>query len=153
MDGQTSIEKAVLKLGDQDIELPVFTGSEGEKGIDISTLRKETGYITLDPGYVNTGMTRSSICFIDGEEGILRYRGYPIEELAANSNFVESSYLLIHGELPNPEEYEKFRQIFDKLSLLKIYQIQEYPDCVVSSKIHSSEFFEKENEMINSFCY
>ncbi|HIO65806.1 MAG TPA: citrate (Si)-synthase, partial [Planctomycetes bacterium] len=74
MDGKTKTEKAILRLDDQEIELPIFTGSEGEKGIDISSLRKQSGYITLDPGYVNTGMTKSSICFIDGEEGILRYR-------------------------------------------------------------------------------
>ncbi|MEC9476339.1 MAG: citrate synthase [Planctomycetota bacterium] len=116
MDGKTGTEQetvreqAILQLGDKNFELPVYVGSEGEKAIDIRSLRKESGHITLDPGYVNTGMTRSSICFIDGEEGILRYRGYPIEELAENSNFVETCHLLIHGELPNPEEYEKFRQ-------------------------------------------
>ena len=102
-------EDAVLHLGDQKISLPVYVGTEGEKAIDISSLRKESGFVTLDPGYVNTGSTLSSVCFIDGEEGILRYRGYPIEQLALNSNFVETSYLLIHGDLPNPEQYETFR--------------------------------------------
>ena len=124
MDGKTETEKetvkekAILQLGDQQFELPVYTGSEGEKAIDIRKLRKESGHITLDPGYVNTGMTRSSICFIDGEEGILRYRGYPIEELAENSNFVETSYLLIHGELPDPEQYEQFRQGLRRHSMI-----------------------------------
>lgn len=124
MDGKTETEKetvkekAILQLGDQQFELPVYTGSEGEKAIDIHKLRKESGHITLDPGYVNTGMTRSSICFIDGEEGILRYRGYPIEELAENSNFVETSYLLIHGELPDPEQYEQFRQGLRRHSMI-----------------------------------
>ncbi|MEE2882700.1 MAG: citrate synthase [Planctomycetota bacterium] len=111
-------EKAILQLGDQQFELPVYTGSEGEKAIDIRKLRKESGHITLDPGYVNTGMTRSSICFIDGEEGILRYRGYPIEELAENSNFVETCFLLIHGELPDPEQYEQFRQGLRRHSMI-----------------------------------
>jgi len=102
-------ENAILHLGDQQVSLPVYTGTEGEKAIDIRNLRKESGFVTLDPGYVNTGSTESSICFIDGEKGILRYRGYPIEQLAQKSNFVETSYLLIHGDLPNPEQYESFR--------------------------------------------
>ena len=124
MDGKTETEKetvkekAILQLGDQQFELPVYTGSEGEKAIDIRKLRKESGHITLDPGYVNTGMTRSSICFIDGEEGILRYRGYPIEELAENSNVVETCFLLIHGELPDPEQYEQFRQGLRRHSMI-----------------------------------
>jgi len=111
-------EKATLKVGDRTIELPVVVGTEDEKGIDISSLRKETGYITLDPGYVNTGSALSSITYIDGDAGILRYRGYPIEELAERSNFVETSYLLIHGELPNPTQYERFRQRLRMHSML-----------------------------------
>jgi len=106
----TTAQKATLTVGDQTIELPVITGTENERGVDISSLRKETGLVTVDPGYVNTGSTLSSITFIDGEKGILRYRGYPIEQLAEHSNFVETSYLLIHGELPTSEQYERFRQ-------------------------------------------
>ena len=106
----TLTDKATLTVGDRSIELPVITGTENELAVDITSLRKETGMVTLDPGYVNTGSTLSSITYIDGENGILRYRGYPIEELAERSNFVETSYLLIKGELPNSEEYEKFRQ-------------------------------------------
>ena len=75
-------ETAKLVIGDRELELPVVVGTEGERGVDISRLRAETGYITLDEGYVNTGSTKSAITFIDGEKGILRYRGYPIEELA-----------------------------------------------------------------------
>ena len=101
-------EKAELRLGDQTIELPIIEGSEGERAIDISSLRSSTGYITLDPGYANTGSCRSSITFIDGEKGILRYRGIPIEELAEKASFVEVSYLLIYGKLPNAEELEYF---------------------------------------------
>jgi citrate synthase len=102
-------ETALLRLGDQDVELPVVVGSEGERAVDISKLRSESGYITLDEGYVNTGTTTSAITFLDGEIGILRYRGYPIEELAAHSDFVEVSYLLIYGELPTAEQLEEFR--------------------------------------------
>jgi citrate synthase len=89
--------------------LPVVTGSEGEKGIDIGSLRKETGYITLDPGYVNTGSCASEITFINGEKGILRYRGYPIENLAEKVDFLGVAYLLINGKLPTAEELASFK--------------------------------------------
>jgi len=92
------------------LDLPLITGSEGETAIDISSLRKETGLITLDPGFANTGSCRSNITFVNGEEGILRYRGYPIEELASNSNFLDVAYLLIRGEMPSDEESAGFRQ-------------------------------------------
>ncbi len=84
-------------------------GTEGERGIDITKLRDKTGAITMDSGYGNTGSCYSAITFIDGEKGILRYRGYPIEELAASSNFVEVSYLLVHGHLPSKQELENFQ--------------------------------------------
>ncbi len=103
-------DMAQLRLGDQEVELPVVVGTEGEHAVDISKLRAQTGYITLDEGYVNTGTTSSAITFLDGETGILRYRGYPIEELAAHSDFVETSYLLIYGELPTAEQLHEFRQ-------------------------------------------
>ena len=98
-----------FKYGDQEIELPVVEGSEGERGIDIAALRKETGLVTLDEGFVNTGSTRSGITFLNGEEGVLRYRGYAIEELAANCDFVEVAYLLIYGDLPNEVQIQAFR--------------------------------------------
>jgi citrate synthase len=101
-------QTAELRLGDKTIELPVVVGSEGEHAIDITRLRAETGYITLDPGYANTGSCQSSITFIDGEAGILRYRGIPIEELAEHSSFLEVAHLLIHGHLPNAAEKEAF---------------------------------------------
>ena len=94
---------------DQELMLPVVEGSEGERGIDISKLRGQSGLVTLDEGYVNTGSTRSGITYLDGEKGILRYRGYPIEQLAAKSDFIETAYLLIHGELPTAKEAEAFR--------------------------------------------
>ena len=102
-------EKAKIILPDgQSFDFPVLTGSEHEKGIDISSLRKQTGYITLDPGFVNTGSCESSITFLDGEKGVLRYRGYPIEELAEESTFIEVAYLLINGELPKKDQLENF---------------------------------------------
>ena len=90
-------------------ELPVIEGSENEKAIDISKLRAQTGYITLDTGYKNTGATTSGITFLDGEKGILRYRGYPIEQLAEKADFLEVAYLLIYGELPSKNEYSDFK--------------------------------------------
>ena len=92
--------KATLSFDGKTLELPIVVGSEGEMAVDIEKLRAKTGLITLDPGYGNTGSCRSAITFIDGEKGILRYRGYPIEELAEKSTFLEVAWLLIHGELP-----------------------------------------------------
>ena len=104
----TMTETAKLVLKDQEYDLPVITGSEGEIGIDINELRKKTTAITFDNGYGNTGSCESAITFINGEKGILQYRGYPIEDLAKNSNFIEVSYLLIFGHLPNKKELENF---------------------------------------------
>src|SRR5215471_20154519 len=101
-------DKAQLRIDDKTIDLEVLVGSEGERAIDIRKLRDATGVITLDPGYANTGSCRSAITFIDGEKGILRYRGYPIEELAESSNFLEVAYLLIYGNLPTREEITDF---------------------------------------------
>ena len=101
-------EIAKISFDGKEYELPVIEGSENEKAIDIAKLRGDSGLITLDPGYKNTGSTQSAITFLDGEKGILRYRGYGIEELAEKSNFLEVSYLLIYGELPTQEQYEKF---------------------------------------------
>src|ERR1700755_244154 len=99
---------AQLKIGDQTYELPIIEGSEKEKAIDISKLRDLSGYVTLDIGYKNTGATQSAITFLDGELGILKYRGYPIEQLAAKSSFIEVAYLLIYGELPTAEQLKAF---------------------------------------------
>ena len=101
-------EFAELRVGDKTVRLPIVEGTEGERAIDITKLRDETGFITLDPGYANTGSCRSAITFIDGEKGILRYRGYPIEELAARSSFLEVAYLLTMGELPTAKQLEAF---------------------------------------------
>lgn len=107
--------RAKLILSSQkEIELPTTVGTEGEHAVDISKLRAETGYITLDQGYGNTGSCKSAITFIDGEKGILRYRGYPIEQLCDNSFFLETAYLLIYGELPNKEQIKKFSKLSTK---------------------------------------
>jgi citrate synthase len=103
---QDSLE---ITFGGRSVRLPIVRGSEGETAIDITKLRGETGLITLDPGFANTGSCSSTITFINGEEGILRYRGYPIEELAEKSTFLEVAWLLIHGELPTPVELDSFR--------------------------------------------
>ena len=97
-------DTARLILEGQEYEFPVLTGAENEKAIDISKLRGTTGYITMDPGFKNTGSTQSGITYLDGENGILRYGGYPIEQLAEQSTFLEVAYLLLHGELPTSEQ-------------------------------------------------
>src|SRR5437899_5455865 len=109
---------AELILDGKTCKVPIVEGTEKEKGIDISSLRDETGYITLDDGYGNTGSCRSQITFIDGEEGILRYRGIPIEELAEKSTFVEVAHLLITGKLPNSAELRRFSELLTQNELL-----------------------------------
>jgi citrate synthase len=99
---------AKLLIGDQELELPVVEGTDGDAAVDIGNLRGKTGLITLDPGYGNTGACTSAITFLDGEKGILRYRGYPIEQLAEQSTFLEVAYLLIWGELPSRDELDRF---------------------------------------------
>ena len=101
---------AQLTIEGETYELPIVEGTEQEKAVDISKLRGQSSYITLDPGFKNTGSTVSSITFLNGEEGILRYRGYPIEELTAKSSFLRVGYLLIYGELPTEEEFSSFEQ-------------------------------------------
>ncbi len=111
-------EYVKLQYGDKSIELPLVVGTEGEKAIDISKLRQLTGFITLDPGYANTGSCMSAITFMDGEKGILRYRGIPIEQLAEYSIFKETAYLLINGALPTREELNRFSVLLNDHSLV-----------------------------------
>jgi citrate synthase len=106
-------EKAILTIGDRQIELPILEGTEGERAIDVTRLRDETGMITFDPSMSNTGVCRSAITFVDGENGILRYRGIPIEEFTRRPNFAEVAWLLIFGRLPNRDELAAFS---DKLT-------------------------------------
>ena len=99
-------EAAKLKLDDKEVETPVIVGTENERGLDISKLRSETGLVTVDEGFVNTASTTSSITYLEGQNGVLRYRGYPIEQLAADADFVEVTYLLMQGELPTKTQLE-----------------------------------------------
>ncbi|MBW1832835.1 MAG: citrate (Si)-synthase, partial [Deltaproteobacteria bacterium] len=111
-------QKAKLEYDDKTYEMQIVEGSFAERAIDIRSLRKDTGLITLDSGYMNTGATSSKITYINGEEGILLYRGYPIEQLAEQSSFVETSYLLIYGELPTSAELDEFSNLLTYHSML-----------------------------------
>ena len=112
-------DKAELKVSESvKLELPIITGTENESAIDIASLRAKTGLVTIDPAFMNTASTKSAITFLDGEKGILRYRGIPIEQLAEKSTFVEVSYLLIYGHLPNTGELEKFSTLLTRHSLI-----------------------------------
>ena len=111
-------EKAKLHVGGNDIELPVIVGTEGEKAIEIGQFRKQTGYVVLDPSLMNTAVCQSSITFVDGEHGVLRYRGYPVEELVQKHSFTDVAYLLVHGDLPNPEIKRNFSHLLNINSLM-----------------------------------
>ncbi len=115
---EVASKTATLNVDGKTFELPIIEGTEGERALDISKLRSDTGLITLDHGFVNTGSCQSSVCFIDGEKGILRYRGYNIEDLAEKSTFVESAYLLIYGKLPTKDELSAFSTGLTRHSLL-----------------------------------
>jgi hypothetical protein len=118
-------DHARIELDGQAFEAPLIIGTENEKAFDVSNLRKEAGYITYDPGYANTGSVKSDITFIDGEEGVLRYRGYPIEELAERSDFIETAYMLIYGDLPNQAELDHFRESITRHTLLRELDLAE----------------------------
>jgi citrate synthase len=109
---------ATLTYDGKEIELKVIPATEGSSGIEISKLLTTLGVITLDPGFTNTGSTTSKVTYIDGDVGILRYRGYPIEQLAQSSTFLETSYLLIHGELPSAGELEAFTKRISRHTML-----------------------------------
>jgi citrate synthase len=111
-------DKVEIKLKDSSFEAPVVVGTENECALDIANLRAKTGLVTLDPAFMNTASTKSAITFLDGEKGILRYRGYPIEQIAERSRFVETSYLLIYGELPTQAELDRFSTNLTRHSLI-----------------------------------
>jgi citrate synthase len=142
-------ETAKLELDGKIIELPVITGTENEKAIDIRALRAETGYITLDNGFGNTGSCKSAITFLNGEKGILRYRGYPIEQLAEGSRFMEVAYLLIHGELPSKTELDFFEEKITSfatlpegiINILNQFPSNAHPMGVISSVTSSLSAF------------
>ena len=107
-DASTETETATLQFPGGTAEFPIVRGTDGHDSIDISTFMKQTGFTTIDQGFVNTASTRSAITFIDGDAGILRYRGYAIEDVAKKSTYLEVAWLLIHGELPTPSELAEF---------------------------------------------
>ncbi len=142
-------DKAQLILEGKTYEFPTIEGSEQEKAIDINTLRDSTGYITIDSGYKNTGATKSAITFLDGEEGILRYRGYSIEELAEKATFLEVAYLLIYGELPTQAQYDHFEHEIrthtlvneDMRKIFEGFPVNAHPMGVLSSLVSAMSAF------------
>ncbi len=146
-------EIAKLELDGKTYEFPVIEGTENEKAIDISKLRDTTGYITLDTGYKNTGATKSAITFLDGEEGILKYRGYPIEQLAEKASFLEVAYLLIYGDLPTKTQLDTFSKDITNHTLVhedvkqffEAYPAKAHPMGVLSSIICSLSTFYPES--------
>ena len=145
--------KATLNFDGKEIELPIISGSEDENAIDISKIRSETGLITLDKGFKNTGSTTSNITYLDGEKGVLRHRGYSIEELASKSTFTEVSYLLIYGELPTKNQLEEFENKIrvhtlvheDFKIILEGYPSKAHPMGILSSLITSLTAFYPES--------
>ena len=149
-------EKAEIKIADKSYEAPVVTGSEGERAIDIGSLRSKTGIVTIDPAYVNTASTKSAITFLDGEKGILRYRGYPIEQLASKSRFIEVAYLLIYGELPTQTQFDWFSNLLTRHSLIHEdmkhffdgFPTAAHPMAVLSSMVCSlSTYYPEEHDV------
>jgi citrate synthase len=144
---------AKIELEGKVYEFPVVVGTENEKAIDISKLRDTTGYITLDTGYKNTGATKSKITFLDGEEGVLHYRGYPIEQLAEKASFLEVAYLLIYGELPTQEQLDNFKNSITKHTLVhedmkqffEAFPAKAHPMGVLSAMICSLSTFYPES--------
>lgn len=148
---------AKIILEGKEYEFPTLVGSEDEKAIDISKLRSLTGYITIDTGYLNTGSTTSAITYLDGDNGILRYRGIPIEQLAEKSTFVETSYLLIYGELPNKEQLDNFSKLLRYHSMIHEdmkhffdgYPATAHPMAILSSMVCSLSAYYPES--LNAF--
>jgi citrate synthase len=149
-------EKAEIKIADTSFEAPIVTGSEGERAIDIGSLRSKTGIVTIDPAYVNTASTKSAITFLDGEKGILRYRGYPIEQLAGQSRFIEVAYLLIYGELPTQTQFDWFSNLLTRHSLIHEdmkhffdgFPTAAHPMAVLSSMVCSlSTYYPEEHDV------
>ena len=142
-------QSAELTIEGQQYQFPVIEGSENEKAIDIGKLRDKTGYITIDNGFKNTGSTTSAITFLDGEEGILRYRGYSIEDLAEKASFLEVSYLLIYGDLPSKKQYEEFEHEVrthtlvneDMRKIFEGFPVNAHPMGVLSSLVSAMSAF------------
>lgn len=151
-------EIAELTIEGKNYQFPIIEGSEKEKAIDIAKLRDQTGYITIDAGYKNTGATKSAITFLDGEEGVLNYRGYSIEELAEKSSFLEVAYLLIYGELPTQEQFSAFEHEITTHTLVnedmrKIFEgfpVNAHPMGVLSSLVSAMSAFYPETLDLDS---
>ncbi len=152
------VKKAQLIYDDKSMDLPLINGTENEQAVDIAKLRAQSGLITMDHGYANTGACTSAITFLDGEQGILRYRGYNIQDLCESSNFMEVSYLLIHGELPSPAQLEEFRRsithhtmLHESLrSLYDAYPRDAHPMALLSSVVCSlSTFYQDSIDPLN----
>ena len=143
-----------VKINNKEIKLPLIRGTENESAIDITKLRKETGFITLDPGYANTGACISNITFIDGENGILRYRGYPIEQLAGKASFTDTAFLLLNGEFPNKAEKETFSKKLrihaniheDMKRVFDGFPLNAHPMATLSSMVTALSAFHPESE-------
>ena len=148
------MDKIKIKINNKEISFPVIKGTENEHGINITQLRKETGYITLDPGYANTGACISDITFIDGEKGILRYRGYPIEELAGKVSFTDTAYLLLNGELPSASQKDIFSKSLrqhaniheDMKRFFDGFPLNAHPMATLSSMVTALSAFHPESE-------
>jgi len=142
-------ETVRIIIGKEELELPLVVGTEGERSIDISNLRAKTGLVTLDPAFMNTASTESAITFLDGEKGILRYRGIPIEELGEKSTFIETAYLLIYGHLPTRSELEKWEHLLTHHSMIHEdmrrffdgYPMTAHPMAILSAMVSSLSSF------------
>lgn len=150
-------DTAKIIVDGETYELPLVRGSENEVAIDISKLRAQSGIITIDPGFKNTGSTKSAITFLDGEKGILRYRGYPIEQLAENSDFLEVAYLLLHGELPTGEQMNQFAGDVTRHTLIpedmkhfyEAFPSHAHPMGILSSMVSSLSTFYPQSQLPN----
>ncbi len=138
-------EQISLNINGTNLDCPIIVGTEGDKAIDIAKLRSTTGYITMDPGFGNTGSCKSAITYLDGDKGILRYRGIPIEQLAEKSSFVETAYLLIYGKLPTQKELDAFSNAFnehsmiheDMMNFFDAYPSSAHPMAILSAMVCS----------------
>ncbi len=142
-------ETVRIIIGNEELEVPLVVGTEGERGIDIANLRARTGAVTLDPAFMNTAATESAVTFLDGERGILRYRGIPIEELGEKSSFIETAYLLIYGHLPTRSELEKWEHLLTHHSMIHEdmrrffdgYPMTAHPMAILSAMVSSLSSF------------
>jgi len=147
-----STEKATLRVGNREYDLPILTGTEGERAVDLSKLRDTTGLIGLDPALMSTGIAKSAITFIDGDQGILRYRGIPVEQFASAPNFTEVAWLLIYGDLPSQSEYQRFSERLTRNAMLheamrhhfEGFPVQAPPMAILSAAINTLSCFHTE---------